>query len=1324
SRTITVNPAPEASFTNEPQDETIECSEAPPTGQMIAYFNSATGSCTISGQVMSTISGSHDECGGSYTESWTFTDECNRTINGSRTITVNPAPEPEFDEVENITIDCSEGIPQSTQLTYDNGMEGACAISGVVTSTIEELNGNNLAAQVETRGISAICPRIFVERWSFTDGCNRTISASRTITMEDNEPPVIAVNPEKIIDCDAGAIFDRPVIRDNCDNNLDIDVRTQYFIPGEGCRHKRTWTVTDDCGNVAIASQIIIIKDDNPPILKPVHPLLAGLEDGDTMYFECNKPVYFSPDDFEVVNECKNCPQNYKIHMDDYVNYFNCENGTNALKEIVCWWYVTDEFGNKSTYTIHMFALDRMPPDFISVPEDKTIGCNDPVIFGKPVVEDACSDKVYLTHEDEIIQTEAGSAIRRTWTASDHCGNASTASQTITINGSMPVFTNIPEDKTLPFGSEPTFDAPTVNSSCGNISIQVIGEDVVSGNDCDGYTYTRTWEAVSDQGLSAMTSQTIEIEGDTEGPVITNPPADLVLPCDSDIPDYQLEATDNSGQPVEISVETTVSKGDCNRMGMRNWTVTDACGNSTLFTQMIYFTNESQIFFSFVPMDVTLEFGDTLADNEPMVVTNCEDEEIEMDLTVDTLDHSTCELTIQKTWIASDNCGNADTAYQKITFEDNSAPQFTDIESEIAIQCGEVAEFTEPVVTDNVKVSSLTFEDDDQIEGCEGFIQRTWTAEDACGNRSTFIQKIVLTPDITSPTFDRRDTVVLLNCNDSIPAATTPIVSDNCTKDVQVEFSENIEGEHCQLIIDRKWTATDSCGNISVLSEKYIQRDTSGPVFDHTPENKIVSCAENVFFDEFSATDNCTSDENIEILVNDVRKDGTCAEGYTIIRTWRAFDDCDNMSEISQTIQVLGDSIGPVLTFAPADTIIRCGDTIPDIEPVWTNNMCSEITVEKTVSFTASDTANCNNGDGYYIIHTWIARDICGTSDTVKQYIAVLAPGQDHLMAFVDKPSTKVVDCEEDVEFGTPVIKSTCDTIAVTYSDDTIGLRCDEDYRFIRTWTATDTCGQMISAYQTVLIRPDTVAPILTVLNDTLYMTSNEYESWEGYEMNLEVFDNCGIDSSQLTITDKEIDSSLAHVYTYEIFDNCMNLATDSFYVVVTDSEPQVSLLLSHQRIYSRVIGGQRPYQFRWEYQLLGERNWRTSDQRSDYLSTTDMKPISRAKLTVTDKMQHTATKTIELESRAMTQPYFVVFPNPAESYVNVNFDAGQEYVPASIRVFNMLGQQIFHREYGKELGKGIQNVTINTSDWPAGPYTLQLNSESMTKNQRLIITR
>ncbi|WP_236980857.1 PKD domain-containing protein, partial [Membranihabitans maritimus] len=71
--TVFVNPAPEASFTNEPQDETIECNEAPPTGQMIAYSNSATGSCEIDGQVMSTISGSHDECGGSYTESWTFT---------------------------------------------------------------------------------------------------------------------------------------------------------------------------------------------------------------------------------------------------------------------------------------------------------------------------------------------------------------------------------------------------------------------------------------------------------------------------------------------------------------------------------------------------------------------------------------------------------------------------------------------------------------------------------------------------------------------------------------------------------------------------------------------------------------------------------------------------------------------------------------------------------------------------------------------------------------------------------------------------------------------------------------------------------------------------------------------------------------------------------------------------------------------------------------------------------------------------------------------------------------------------------------------------
>ncbi len=119
---------------------------------------------------MSTISGAHNACGGSYTETWTFTDNCERTIEYSRTITVVPAPMATFVSLpENTTVTCNIGTPTPTTLEYTNDLEGSCSISGSVTSTLT-LN-------------SQACPAVYVETWTFTDACGRTITHSRDVAF-------------------------------------------------------------------------------------------------------------------------------------------------------------------------------------------------------------------------------------------------------------------------------------------------------------------------------------------------------------------------------------------------------------------------------------------------------------------------------------------------------------------------------------------------------------------------------------------------------------------------------------------------------------------------------------------------------------------------------------------------------------------------------------------------------------------------------------------------------------------------------------------------------------------------------------------------------------------------------------------------------------------------------------------------------------------------------------------------------------------------------------------------------------------------------------
>ncbi len=73
------------------------------------------------------------------------------------------------------------------------------------------------------------------------------------------------------------------------------------------------------------------------------------------------------------------------------------------------------------------------------------------------------------------------------------------------------------------------------------------------------------------------------------------------------------------------------------------------------------------------------------------------------------------------------------------------------------------------------------------------------------------------------------------------------------------------------------------------------------------------------------ATDECNNPP--VITYSDVVVAGPCANTDTILRTWVATDACLNTASFVQTI-IRQDTMDPVFTFMPKDTIINCpGDT-------------------------------------------------------------------------------------------------------------------------------------------------------------------------------------------------------------------------------------------------------------------------------------------------------------------------------------------------------------------------------------------------------------
>ena len=94
-----------------------------------------------------------------------------------------------------------------------------------------------------------------------------------------------------------------------------------------------------------------------------------------------------------------------------------------------------------------------------------------------------------------------------TFTATDDCGLVASVSANIVVTDNQaPVILNVGADETLDCQEPHTFSVPTVSDECGTFTLTE--NDETLGSVCDGYTITRTWEAVDECGNVSTASQT------------------------------------------------------------------------------------------------------------------------------------------------------------------------------------------------------------------------------------------------------------------------------------------------------------------------------------------------------------------------------------------------------------------------------------------------------------------------------------------------------------------------------------------------------------------------------------------------------------------------------------------------------------------------------------------------------------------------------------------------------------------------------------------------------------------------------------------------
>src|SRR5881392_1594983 len=133
-----------------------------------------------------------------------------------------------------------------------------------------------------------------------------------------------------------------------------------------------------------------------------------------------------------------------------------------------------------------MHVVDTTAPTITALPAPTTIQCTATPSFTTPTATDACDTSPTLTFADVTTPGSCPQAhdVTRTWTATDHCGNSSTASQIIhVVDTTAPTISALPAPSTIQCTATPSFTTPTATDA-GDSSPTLTFADVTTAGSC------------------------------------------------------------------------------------------------------------------------------------------------------------------------------------------------------------------------------------------------------------------------------------------------------------------------------------------------------------------------------------------------------------------------------------------------------------------------------------------------------------------------------------------------------------------------------------------------------------------------------------------------------------------------------------------------------------------------------------------------------------------------------------------------------------------------------------------------------------------------
>ena len=1057
------------------------------------------------------------------------------------------------------------------------------------------------------------CPRIMKRVYKIADECGNTTSCTHMIMIEDTEAPGIE-------DCDAVYFYDcNPSAEqidptsyislafDNCNGFFDV-TGTFLYTSNVGCDYKVVgeYRATDDCGNTTSCTFSIYytVDEDAPTLDCAVQPIDLGCNPEE----DCEDPVTTSTDGSSLPLEVL---PNDTVELDFNVAGVPAGQGILdiSLDLDIDHTFAGDLHLALVTPSGQEISLFEGPCGPANISSANTLSFAD---CGSPDVN--CTDplpaQLLAPAQPFGVLTFANSSdANGTWTLKAHDEVDDGGVDGTIIGATLNIVTR---------------DCPTNPSEIAWSDNCGVGGETsgslrgwIDRTDVDGCVYTQVnaYRISDDCGNTTSCTEYFVYVVDEVEPAI-DCPSDQELGCNPTAQELMPETVawaDNCGVEGEVTgtVMGTVLRTDeagCLRRQVNEYFVEDDCGNTYSCTQYILYTEDTTPpEFTQCPPDYEVSCMEEVLPPNPqdaVVGDNCGVLSVLFDRQTMS---GECPTIVKRVYIATDICGNTMSCTQMITINDQTPPTI-DCPADITfgIQCmdevpppdpNQVSAFDNCLGPDPLvdqannsmrnpipggPVDVVHLEDRIRDQECPNrkLIVRVYKATDMCENMATCTQYIYVY-DYTPPVISCPARVEV-DCFDDVPDPDHTLVTvldDNCddTPTITWVMDNVVQNNVCvnQKIILRSYKATDDCGNTSYCTQEISVYDNIPPTMT-CPDDMDLECDQTLPEPDpnsVTASDNCGG--VVVTWVDDETRPGDCPGMYTVVRTYKATDDCFNEEYCTQHFN-FDDTTPPSMT-CPDNVEGECEEEIPPVADTFddfneqggsADDNCG-LNEQSFDLISVSDEGTCPR----VIKRVYRIEDECGNSMSCTQMITI----NDVTPPSLTCPPMVTGQCESEIPppFGSYQefagaggnADDNCGIDELSFmllrGTDTGPGTCPRIMK--RVYKIADDCGNTMSCTHMIMIE-DTEDPFIPDCEEGGIGPINIGCNPEDFQLDpgnfgVVAFDNCAGEvfvTATLVRTDNEgCDYRQVNQFRYE--DDCGNATSCTFYILYTiDTERPV----------------------------------------------------------------------------------------------------------------------------------------------------------------------